>query len=100
MPAIFNTETRIVNGFDTRKALPYQLGIRYHILGDRAYGCGGILISSKFGITADHCVDVTEFMVNDVTVFAGAYKWEGDGFPDGEPCTSLNGKDCGDVSLF
>ena len=65
-------KTRIVGGFDTKGPLPYQLALEtrddFYI-----YGCGGILISSRFGVTADHCIDNTKFL-KDAIVWAGAYK--------------------------
>lgn len=57
---------RIVNGFDTEGALPYQLRIKYK------KPCGGILISSRFGLTADHCIS-TKYL-KEAIVWAGAYK--------------------------
>ena len=57
-PEVFQQhgEERIVNGFDTGKALPYQLSIlvvtkdylKQHI-------CGATLLTSKFAISALHC---------------------------------------------
>ena len=65
--------SRIVGGFDTKGPLPYQLALEtrddFYI-----YGCGGILISSRFGITADYCIDDTKDLKY-AQVFAGAYKW-------------------------
>ena len=57
---------RIVNGFDTEGPLPYQLRIKYK------KPCGGILISSRFGLTADHCIS-TKYL-KEAIVWAGAYK--------------------------
>ena len=51
----------------------YQLHILQRTIGG-TFGCGGILISSRFGITADHCIDDTEYLKY-AQVFAGAYKW-------------------------
>ena len=73
-PKVFTEQetSRIVGGFDTKGALPYQLELKtrddFYI-----YGCGGILISSRFGITADHCIDDTKYL-KDAIVWAGAYK--------------------------
>ena len=36
--------------------------------------CGGILISSKFGITADHCISGKKYL-EDAMIFAGLYDW-------------------------
>ena len=73
-PTVFTEQetNRIVGGFDTKGLLPYQLELKtrneFYI-----YGCGGILISSRFGITADHCIDDTKYL-KDAIVWAGAYK--------------------------
>ena len=64
---------RIVNGFDTEGPLPYQLRLKARVSAWRVLNCGGILISSRFGITADHCIDNTKFL-KDAIVWAGAYK--------------------------
>ena len=57
-PKVFqqNGEERIVNGFDTEKALPYQLSIlvvankyrKFHI-------CGATLLTANYAISALHC---------------------------------------------
>ena len=44
-PSIFQQHARIVNGFDTKGPLPYQL-----ILHHRTTKCGATLISSKYAI--------------------------------------------------
>ena len=67
-PTVFNKIGRIVNGFDTGKALPYQLGLRNGI-----FACGGTMISAKYGITADHCIN-TGYLMENTIVTAGAYK--------------------------
>ena len=63
-PTVFNKQARIVNGFETGKALPYQIGLVNFL------ACGGILISAKYGITADHCLNSGDRTI----VTAGAYK--------------------------
>ena len=57
-PKVFqqNSEGRIVNGFDTEKALPYQLSIlvvanKYK----KSHICGATLLTSKYAISALHC---------------------------------------------
>ena len=75
-PTVFTEQetNRIVGGFDTKGLLPYQLKLKtrdeFYI-----YGCGGILISSKFGITADHCIIGKKYS-RDAIIFAGLYIWE------------------------
>ena len=64
-PTVFNKHGRIVHGFETGKALPYQIGLVVP-----PYVCGGTLISAKYGITADHCLNSGESTV----VTARAYK--------------------------
>ena len=76
MPDILRKTTRIENGFQTEGPLPYQLRLDY-----RGYRyCGATLISSKYAITAGHCLlrqTIFGFLVPlDVTKFevvAGAY---------------------------
>ena len=49
VPSVFNGIVgRVRNGFDTEEPLPYQLA-------RSPGGCGAILISSRFAITANHC---------------------------------------------
>ena len=64
-PTVFNKHGRIVLGFETGKALPYQIGLVVP-----PYVCGGTLISAKYGITADHCLNSGDRTI----VTAGAYK--------------------------
>ena len=64
---------RIVNGFDTEGPLPYQLRLKARVSAWKVLNCGGILISSRFGITADHCIDETKYL-KEAIVWAGAYK--------------------------
>ena len=71
-PTVFNQHARIVNGFETGKALPYQIGLVNYL------ACGGILISAKYGITADHCINSGDRTI----VTAGAYK-SSDAWPFG-----------------
>ena len=57
-PKVFqqNGEERIVNGFDTTKALPYQLSISVKTKDYlKKHICGATLLSSKFAISALHC---------------------------------------------
>ena len=57
-PKVFqqNGEEQIVSGFDTEKALPYQLSIlvvanKYR----KSHVCGATLLTSKYAISALHC---------------------------------------------
>ena len=92
-----------MGGFETGKPLPYQLMVKPPSIPgkteetEKKRGCGGILISSKFGITADHCINDTSLHL--YQVFAGGYKYEYPGFPDIVPCASDFEDECG-VSLF
>ena len=76
MPDILRKTTRIENGFQTEGPLPYQLRLDYQ--GYR-FHCGATLISSKYAITAGHCLLRRNFGIlvpADVTKFevvAGAY---------------------------
>ena len=57
-PKVFqqNGEGRIVNGFDTEKALPYQLSIMVDAgLFKKSHICGATLLTSKYAISALHC---------------------------------------------
>ena len=45
---IHDDDLRVINGFPTNGPLPYQLQHR---------GCGAILISKNYAITAEHCLD-------------------------------------------
>ena len=57
-PKVFqkNGEERIVNGFDTEKALPYQLSILVDVNNyKKQHICGATLLTSKFAISAIHC---------------------------------------------
>ena len=57
-PKVFqqNSEGRIVNGFDTEKALPYQLSIMVVAgLFKKSHICGATLLTSKYAISALHC---------------------------------------------
>ena len=57
-------ESRIVNGFDTKGPLPYQLQHK---------GCGAILISKTYAITAHHCAYGAYPMRVGNEMIAGAY---------------------------
>lgn len=63
---------RILNGFRTTGPLPYQLRL--------SSGCGATLISSKYAITAAHCLPKFPRSMNEAVlnpkyeVVAGAYK--------------------------
>ena len=81
MPDILRKTTRIENGFQTEGPLPYQLRLDYQ---GYIFHCGATLISSKYAITAGHCLLIRTFGISglpisvpaDVTKFevvAGAY---------------------------
>jgi len=76
MPDILSRTTRIQNGFQTKGPLPYQLRLDY-----RGYRyCGATLISSKYAITAGHCLLIKTIFglrpadISKFEVVAGAYK--------------------------
>ena len=76
MPDVLRKTSRIENGFRTMGPLPYQLRLD---VAKRRW-CGATLISSKYAITAGHCLLRRSFFGNlvpaDVTKFevvAGAY---------------------------
>ena len=58
-PRVFQQNKRIVNGFDTEKALPYQLSIllKGSLLSNYKdqHLCGATLLTSTFAISALHC---------------------------------------------
>ena len=55
-PKVLQQNERIVNGFDTEKALPYQLSIllQLHYYQDQ-HICGATLLTSRYAISALHC---------------------------------------------
>ena len=77
-PKVFqqNSEGRIVNGFDTEKALPYQLSIlvvankyrKFHI-------CGATLLTANYAISALHCFIIWDKVARfkDFRIVAGRY---------------------------
>ena len=76
MPDVFKKTSRIENGFRTKGPLPFQLRLSWK-------GCGATLISSKYAITAAHCLPEYPNSMNDggdavlnsrYEVVAGAYK--------------------------
>ena len=77
MPDVLSKTSRINNGFRTKGPLPYQLSL--------SWGCGATLISSKYAITAAHCLPEYPHSMNDAVlnstyeVIAGAYKKYGNG---------------------
>ena len=77
-PKVFqqNGEGRIVNGFDTEKALPYQLSIlvvanKYK----KSHICGATLLTSKYAISALHCFIYYKQLkdLKDLRIVAGRY---------------------------
>ena len=76
MPDVLTKTSRIENGFRTMGPLPYQLRMD---VGKRR-NCGATLISSKYAITAAHCLprwpsSMNEAILNsNYEVVAGAYK--------------------------
>ena len=81
MPDVLTKTSRIENGFRTMGPLPYQL--RMDWFGFR--NCGATLISSKYAITAAHCLprwprSMNEAVLNsEYEVVAGAYKQNDNG---------------------
>ena len=81
MPDVLTKTSRIENGFRTMGPLPYQLRMD---VGKRRK-CGATLISSKYAITAAHCLprwpsSMNEAILNsNYEVVAGAYKQNDNG---------------------
>ena len=73
MPDIFKIETRIKGGFSTKGPLPFQLRLDY--AGWLNGFCGATLISSKYAISAAHCLINCNVYVDLslVEIVAGAY---------------------------
>ena len=79
-PDVFkNREGRVVNGFDTGQALPYQLQL---VFGDQQqHFCGATLVTEKYATSAYHCFAIQKYQdekINQVyldlvTVKAGQY---------------------------
>ena len=85
-PDVFkNQEGRIVNGFDTGQALPYQLQIVFVGLGPKQqHICGATLVTKKYATSAYHCFALLKydrqgkkkpntFYLNSLRVIAGLY---------------------------
>ena len=77
-PKVFqqNGEGRIVNGFDTEKALPFQLSIMVDAgLFKKSHICGATLLTSKYAISALHCFIFYKEVKNlkDFRIIAGRY---------------------------
>ena len=74
-----NQFARIVKGFETKTSLPYQLKIMYHKkIGNETQClgyCGGTLLTSKFVVTAQHCIPPgsEEILRTHFKVIAGSY---------------------------
>ena len=67
-----NREGRVVNGFDTRQPLPYQLQLVRELNWGKAHFCGATLVTKKYATTAHHCFTGVNF--DYVTVIAGQYE--------------------------
>ena len=77
-------EGRVVNGFDTGQALPYQLQLIFDVLGQRQHFCGATLVTKKYAASAYHCFalqkyghqdgKINQFYLDFVTVIAGQYR--------------------------
>ena len=72
MPDVLRKTSRIHDGFQTKGPLPYQLRMIGWL------GCGATLISSKYAITAAHCLPGYTKQ-REVWVVAGVYKLNDNG---------------------
>ena len=82
-PDVFkNQEGRVVNGFDTGQALPYQLQLVFDVEGyKKQHFCGATLVTEKYATSAYHCFAIQKYQdekINQVyldwvTVIAGQY---------------------------
>ncbi|KAK7871598.1 hypothetical protein R5R35_001790 [Gryllus longicercus] len=57
-PEIMQMDARIINGTETTEnEFPYQIALMAETNGGPSYYCGAFLISSRYAVTAAHCVD-------------------------------------------
>ena len=77
-----NQEGRVVNGFDTGQALPYQLQLVFDVEGyKKQHFCGATLVTEKYATSAYHCFAIQKYQdekinqvyLDRVIVIAGKY---------------------------
>ena len=92
---------RIINGTETSYPFPYQLQLKY----ETVYGCGAILISPSFALSAEHCFGGS---IKQYQMVAGAYHKYGNDFLGGtvqqmrylKKVTQLNPKNSDPKGIF